>query len=149
MCLLCGRHWIFKHNVINISRNRLIKWYWIQQTAQSIIHNHVTCDLPTCFHVYKVIIREVYTNAYKRSTMVKNSNQITRGYSLWWRWQNWHTCLSAMEHTILLRTVKYCYSVYILNAFINFNLQYCILTLHTHIFDCICCPCISMYIPPW
>jgi len=23
------------------------------------------------------------------------------------------------------------------------------LTLHTRIFDCICYPCISFYIPPW
>jgi len=25
----------------------------------------------------------------------KNSNQITQGYSLWWRWQNWHTFVNG------------------------------------------------------
>jgi len=63
----------------------------------------------------------------------KNSNQITKGYSFWRRWQNWRTCLLAMADKILFRNVKYCYSIYILHAFINFNLKYCIITL-PHIF---------------
>jgi len=41
--------------------------YLIQQPAQSIINNHLSCISPhTCFDLYKVIIREVYsTKAYK------------------------------------------------------------------------------------
>jgi hypothetical protein len=78
VCSLCGRQWIFKCDVIHMSRNRLIKWYWHQQTAQSIIHN-VIYDPPTCFDLYKVIITEVYTKAHKKSTMVKTPTRYHRG----------------------------------------------------------------------
>jgi len=35
--------------------------------------------------------------------------------------------------------------IYILNTCRNFNGQYCILTLHMHLFDTVCCICIPLY----
>ena len=62
---------VLKFNVIRIPCNRLIIWYSIQQTAQSMINNHLAGTAPpTKFYLHEFIIREVYKQLceYKYST---------------------------------------------------------------------------------
>jgi hypothetical protein len=49
------------------------------------------------------------------------------------------------EDKVLLRNAKHSRLIYILKFLSNFNCYYCILTLHTHIFDRIGCICIPWY----
>jgi hypothetical protein len=66
-----------------------------------------------------------------------------------WRWQHSHRLLSAMEDKTLLRIVKKCLLIHILNIFSNFNWQCLILTENTDVFDRICCTCVPLYIRLW